>query len=200
MNIYLAGPIDSAADDSHNWKKLLVKVLGELEDPLDTQWTAFDPAAPWVLFNDFEHTPYRSAWIESVNREVIRHCDIVVAYQPSTVMTVGTPMELADADTQGKTIIVFSDVKFGKAVYLQNRVEKRNFFTIDEYGDLAATMDAVAGAVVNAAEDLHRSDPWSRSKQYTDAASSLFARADRNAPRGVQTLKLDIGDMIKKAP
>ena len=183
MNLYLAGPIDSAADDSHNWKKLLVKTLEDMDDPLDSQWTAFDPAAPWQLFNDFEHTPYRSAWIESVNREVIRHCDIVVAYQPSTVMTVGTPMELADADHQDKPIIVFSDVRFGKAVYLQNRVEKCNFFTIGEYGDLAATIDAVAGAVVNVAETLIESSPWS-SKLYIDSASALFARADRNAPRG----------------
>ena len=198
MNIYLAGPIDSAADDSHNWKKLLTKALTDLEDPLDTQWTAFDPAAPWVLFNDFEHSSYRSAWIESVNREVIRHCDMVVAYQPSTVMTVGTPMELADADNQNKPIIVFSDVKFGKAVYLQNRVEKHNFFTIGDYGSLSDTIDAVAGAVVNIAEEIANMDPWTRGKQYMDTAAALFARADRNAPRGPPRLE-KADDTMKKA-
>lgn len=189
MNIYLAGPIDSAADDSHSWKKLLVKTLEEMEDPLDTQWTAFDPAAPWILFNDFEHEPFRSAWIECVNREVIRRCDIVVAYLPSTVMTVGTPMELADADKQEKSIIVFSDVKFGKSVYLQNRVEKRNFFTIGDYGDLASTMDAVAGAVINEAERIKGTSLWSSMKHFSDDATAAFARAERNAPRYPQTLK-----------
>jgi len=108
-------------------------------------------------------------------------------------------MELADADNQGKTIIVFSDVKFGKAVYLQNRVEKRNFFTIGDYGSLSDTIDAVAGAIVNAAEAMSSADPWERGKQYMDNASALFARAHRNSPRGAApTLKYDLESLIKK--
>lgn len=182
--IYLAGPIDAAVKGGQNWKQLFQHALEDHSDPLDQQWTAYDPAAPWILFNDLSHEPYRCAWIETVNRTVIKHCDIVVAYQPSIIMTIGTPIELADADDQRKIIIVFSDVEFGKAVYLQNRVERDNFFYIKDYLNMKDVVDTVAKRCIEIATDLSKADGWDVHKRYEGHAEALFARARRNAPRG----------------
>jgi hypothetical protein len=189
VNIYLAGPIDSAIDGQQNWKKLLQLMLEDNSDPLDQQWTAYDPAAPWLLFNDLSHEPYRCAWIETVNRTAIKHADLIVAYYPSTVMTVGTPIELADADSQEKPILVFSDVEFGKAVYLQNRVDRQNFFCIKEFGDIESTVHAVADRCIYISGEMAKADGWDVHKRYTGHAEALFARARRNAPRGPAPLR-----------
>jgi nucleoside 2-deoxyribosyltransferase len=184
VNIYLAGPIDAAEDGHQDWKHLLQSMLEDHSDPLDQQWTAYDPAAPWFLFGDVAHEPYRCAWIETVNRTAIKHCDIVVAYYPSTIMTVGTPIELADAYEQEKRIIVFSDVEYSKAVYLQNRVERTNFFYVQDYGSIESTIQAVSGKCIDLAGVMADEDEWDAHKRYQGHAEQLFAHARRNGLRG----------------
>jgi hypothetical protein len=183
-NLYLAGPIDAAVDGQQNWKKLLQLMLEDNSDPLDQQWTAYDPAGPWLLFDDVAHEPYRCAWIETVNRTAIKHCDIIVAYYPSNVMTVGTPIELADAHDQEKRIIVFSDIEYSKAVYLQNRVERGNFFYTKDYGPIESTIQAVAQRCIELSGTMAEEDDWDSHKRYMGHAEQLFAHARRNGLRG----------------
>jgi nucleoside 2-deoxyribosyltransferase len=188
MNIYLAGPIDAAVHGQQDWKHLLQSKLEDHSDPLDQQWTAYDPAMPWLLFGDLAHEPYRCAWIETVNRTAIKHCDIVVAYYPSNIMTVGTPIELADAYEQEKRIVVFSDIEYSKAVYLQNRVERTNFFYTKDYGPIESTIQAIASKCIEISGVMAEEDEWDAHKRYQGHAEQLFAHARRNGLRGTRRM------------
>ena len=183
MNLYLAGPIDSATKQESTWKQVLQEVLQHQlpEDPLDGQWTAFDPAAPWLLFGTVDHRPHRSALIEIVNRSAIQHCDVLVAYQPSHVMSVGTSMEIFEADEMGKDIIIFSDIPFSRSAYLQNRVERRHYFCMRDYSnDMPSVMSAVGRALHSIARDIRQ---HGRGKRFTNHEAALKSRAEDNAPR-----------------
>jgi nucleoside 2-deoxyribosyltransferase len=156
MNIYLAGPIDlvnASAKPVMNWKDALANTLKDSHnlDTMDQQWTCYDPAKPWVLCDQFIHTRRRTAFIELVNTVAIQHCDIVVAHVPSTVVSVGTPIEINDAFNQGKQIIVLSDLPYGKNAYLSNRVSLNNYIqyslTSDSTELVAAAIQLVLSAV-----------------------------------------------------
>jgi nucleoside 2-deoxyribosyltransferase len=140
-NLYLAGPIDlvnGRASPVISWKESLEALLKERAnmDLIDNQWTCYDPARPWLLCGQFIHTARRTAFIELVNTAAINHCDVVIAHVPSTVVSVGTPIEINDAIIQHKPVIVISDIPYGKNAYLTNRVPERRYVRYDPNGAL----------------------------------------------------------------
>jgi nucleoside 2-deoxyribosyltransferase len=138
-NLYLAGPIDlvnASAKPVISWKASLEALLKERAnmDLVDNQWTCYDPARPWLLCGQFIHTVRRTAFIELVNTAAINHCDVVVAHVPSTVVSVGTPIEINDAIVQHKPVVIISDIPYGKNAYLTNRVPSDRYIRYDPDG------------------------------------------------------------------
>lgn len=144
--LYIAGPIDLAGADGQSWKQILFKAL-EKHKPAeahgllrrrhedeDTQWTSFDPAAPYGLFNDFSHQSKRCQFIEKINYQALLQSDIMVALVPSDKASVGTPIEIdiftAAADSKDRrdaSVYILSDMPYTKSVYLRNRCDERRY-------------------------------------------------------------------------
>lgn len=125
MRIYLAGPIDLVGVDGQTWKKHLGSALQGRGTP-QGQWTTYDPAAPWGLFNDFQHCTERSKWIELVNNAAIYTTDILVALVQAAKASVGTPIEIDFAKRHSKIIFILTDIPAMKSVYLNNRADDQH--------------------------------------------------------------------------
>lgn len=127
--IYLGGAIDMAGADGQDWKKLFNEALSRRQPANGSQWTSFDPAAPFGMYGDYSHSAERSAYIEKVNQAALRHADIMVAMVSSGKASIGTPIEIDFKwnISPAASIYVISDMRYEKSVYLRNRVLKENF-------------------------------------------------------------------------
>lgn len=152
MNVYLIGPIDLATSDDQKWKAVLEQEL--IKRPVDgSQWTLFDPFAPWKLCNEFKHSSERCKFIEAVNLAALRNSRMVIAGIPSNIVSIGSPIELEWADDANKTVIVATDIPYGKNVYLTNRVKEENYIVRAAGETVQEWMSRVAQAAYKATAD-----------------------------------------------
>lgn len=103
--VYLAYPIDQQGPSSlvqlfQQINRLKIRVL---EERL-ASWV-FDPGEAFSVRTDA--TPDRGVAI--TNRAALNNSDLVLAFLPDGVPTVGVPMEIDRAYSQGKHVVVFSD-------------------------------------------------------------------------------------------
>lgn len=144
--IYLAGPIDLAGLGKQglvDWRKILVEAVRTCGTNI--QFTFFNPAAPWMMPEaSFQHEAARSEWIETVNNHAISTADAVVAYVPSSVMTVGTPIEIDLAHRLGKPVYILTTVPRGRSVYLNNRCDRDRYFHMESESDVMIATDCLA--------------------------------------------------------
>lgn len=118
--IYAAGPIDLV--DPNNvkvdWRAALSVKLAEQH-----QCTViFDPSTAFKCANWGKPQTDRSAFIEAVNNAAIEEAEVFVAFLMKSSASVGVPIEIDMAHRLGKTIILMTDIEFGKSAYLDNRI------------------------------------------------------------------------------
>lgn len=98
--LYLAEPMDQAnKDHTANWKDWWV-----LAQQLGKRYNTYRPATAWDAGGgvDSRH--------ERVNRIALECCDLLVAFLPPGVPTIGVPMEIQAAASAGKPVVVLTTV------------------------------------------------------------------------------------------
>jgi len=98
--VYLAVPID-AAKSPESWRHEIKKVLRE------HGITCYDPYSAFSLAE-----MSASRYVLDINSAALRASDVVVAYLPKDVCTVGTVLEIKECMDHGIPVIVVSDVEY----------------------------------------------------------------------------------------
>lgn len=65
----------------------------------------YDPMSAFQVGKEAEVTPA----IRAINTEALRQSDLLLAFLPAGVPTIGVPMEIESAATEGKQVVVISD-------------------------------------------------------------------------------------------
>lgn len=120
QGVYLAYPIDQRGPAS------LVHLYQQIEEVkrriIDRQ------AAGWVFDpGDAFHVNTRTQiddTLPRINRAALNNSDLVIAWVPAGVATIGVPMEIDRAVSQGKNVIIFSDAKAWMLNYPHGRVTR----------------------------------------------------------------------------
>lgn len=161
---YLAGPIDLVGPDGQTWKQVLSKHLKQLRGD-GRQITTYDPAAPFGLFDDFQHQDRRSRFIETVNYTALLSSDIFVGMITNSKASVGVPIELDIAHRRRMPIVMLTDIPYTKSVYLRNRVQERRYVyqathNLDIWMAIAASIiTAVAHDINDAPQGMTETSP-----------------------------------------
>lgn len=102
--VYLAYPIDQATPAmAELWEKIEYFKMRLLAEG-GVAWV-FDPGDAFTV-NPNRHADDR---LGTINRAALNNSDLVVAFLPAGVPSIGVPMEIDRARAQGKHVIVFSD-------------------------------------------------------------------------------------------
>jgi hypothetical protein len=115
IKIYEAGPIDQEADGGLGWRATLFPVLNRLGDivkPKDVEERQREFRKLREESKDFVNSLlyYQlAAKIVEESVELVKECDIVVAYLTPLTVTCGTHMELLLAKQLGKPVYIYSD-------------------------------------------------------------------------------------------
>jgi len=100
--VYLAGPIDAITEGQANgWRRNLSEEL------LAAGITCYNPAS-----FTFGGGSRAARFVLEVNESALEKCDLLVAFIPPDVATVGTVMELCTAMRKNKPVLVASPVNF----------------------------------------------------------------------------------------
>jgi hypothetical protein len=160
-SLYLAGPVDAAGADGQTWKTHLLAALKALSKGVKLQWTTYDPAAPWGLLEDYAHEDERCQLIEAVNQKALLSVDGMIAWVPTTKVSVGTPIEIdqfvrewggdfmLSKDQRDRPLFVFSDAPYSRFVYIRNRVSEEHYFQWPAGMAVADFMHIFASALIN---------------------------------------------------
>ena len=132
--IYAAGPVD-LGQDVPNWRAQLMTKLNEK----GVSAVLFDPAtayktSAWGTKQNLQ----RSKYIEEINWQALRNANVFVVCLPKDVPSVGTPIELDIAERLTKKVILLTDIKPGKSVYVDNRVPSEGWFITENLHDDAS--------------------------------------------------------------
>lgn len=101
---YVAYPIDNAdrsASSAYMYEQV-DKIKSALVQEDIAEWV-FDPGDAFVV------SKRPNERLARINRHALAEADLVVAFLPNGVTSVGVPMEIDRAVSQGKVVIVFSD-------------------------------------------------------------------------------------------
>jgi hypothetical protein len=139
MNVYLVGAVDHATPESHEWKE----VLGDLLSKVSMQSTLYDPYKPWNLCGQLVHDQDRARYIERVNTAALNASDAIVAWLPKSTFTMGSPIEVDQAHSQHKLVIVVTDIGYGANLYLLNRVSRNQYIYYSSKEALTGIMKQV---------------------------------------------------------
>jgi len=115
--VYLAYPIDQRGPASLVYLfEQVDKVKAMLIDAGIASWV-FDPG------DAFRVNPHVAPidTLDRVNRAALANSDVVVAFLPAGVPTVGVPMEIDRAFSMGKHVVIFADVKSWSLTAFGNR-------------------------------------------------------------------------------
>lgn len=100
---YLATPIDQAPTQ-REW----VDIVAHMKVTLAVHgYCVYIPASAWWVPVDDQPHPA----VEIVNRGALRQADLMVAYLPAGVASIGIPMEIEQAANLGIPVVVVSDVR-----------------------------------------------------------------------------------------
>lgn len=104
--VYLAYPIDQRGPASLGYLfQQIERLKVELIEEQVVSWV-FDPG------DAFRVDPRRpDAGVATINRAALNNADVVVAFLPADVASIGVPMEVDRARAMGKHVIVVSDAK-----------------------------------------------------------------------------------------
>ena len=107
MRVYLAYAIDQATDEHQKKSSLDLEHLRlTLQLTAGISWV-FDPGQAFSVGKHSEPEP----GLREINQYALATSDLVVAYLPAGVPTVGVPMEIDRAEALGKKVLVVSDAK-----------------------------------------------------------------------------------------
>lgn len=98
--VYLAGPID-AVHDSRGWRDDAIDRFHE------RGVSTFSPAHA----HNWDGNSHAAKSIYAINRNAVLHCDAMLAFLPTGPVTIGTPIEIAQAWDAGKKVVVWTDAK-----------------------------------------------------------------------------------------
>lgn len=102
---YLAYPIDQRGPSSLVYLFEMIEYFKQqMLNEEATDWV-FDPGDAFTVNPRAE----RNDKLPRINRAALNNSDIVAAFLPSNVSTIGVPMEIDRAMSQGKHVVVFSD-------------------------------------------------------------------------------------------
>jgi dUTP pyrophosphatase len=100
---YLATPIDQAPDRPE-WNKVVEQMKAILTAH---DYCVYTPAAAWRTRSYSQPHPA----VEVINRGALHQADLMVAYLPAGVASIGIPMEIEQATQLGIPVVVVSDVR-----------------------------------------------------------------------------------------
>lgn len=99
MIVYLAQPIDRAG---------VVNPLGRVKQTITNRGhIAYSPAGAWAI-NPAKTQPTNR--VERINRVALAEADLLIAYLPNNIPTVGVPMEIEYAVGRGIPVAVITDL------------------------------------------------------------------------------------------
>lgn len=153
--VYLAYPIDQRGPASLAGLFERVEHLKQMLCDTGTASWVFDPGDAFAIGKYAEPTDS----VAAINRQAANRADAVVAFLPRGVPTVGVPMEIDRAYSQGKLVVILSDA--GESWMLQyppnasqGRIFRRDDWDID---DLMAVV-----------EWLNEHEPYPEDRRYMD--------------------------------
>jgi dUTP pyrophosphatase len=151
--VYLAYPIDQRGDRLTEMFERVDHVKQMLTESGVAAWV-FDPGDAFRVSMSADPTDA----IASINRHAAFEADVVIAFLPRGVPTIGVPMEIDRAYSQGKLIVLFSDADESWMLQYPNggggRIYRRGGWDIDDL------MDAL--------DWLNHTQPPPTDKQYDD--------------------------------
>lgn len=100
--VYLCGPIDMATEEQIDaWREAAVSFFERFGV------TCFNPSAAWVGIH--ERNQAINEAVMTVDYLAILNCDMVLAYLPSNILTLGSIREIEFARSHGKRVVVVTD-------------------------------------------------------------------------------------------
>lgn len=145
--IYLAYPIDQARLDQYD-TPFDMQTVEEFKQIVVYDFGAsycFDPGDAFLVNPE---APHRG--VMRTNRAALNHADVVVAFLPKGVPSIGVPIEIDRAVAMGKTVIVLSDVDSFALDYTGHEAHRFHDFgreTLWEAAQIAATAQPIRGEV-----------------------------------------------------
>jgi hypothetical protein len=119
VTMYMAGPIDFAeGHKQQDWRTQLLKTI------VGVDVVGFNPANAFMLSGPAGGNISR--FINHLNETARKESDIVVAYLPGHIKTVGTPVEIERSINEGRQVVLITNVPDGKSVIIDGFATNAN--------------------------------------------------------------------------